>query len=682
MFVLMLALGVSAWALDGENPASAFYENSRIGLTDATSLGMGGAGIGLSRSSGNLLNPAGYAFSYGVDAFGGMGMFMKELNTDLDLYKNMYFGVTFPLKDWFTANVTVSRTSLLLPYAATNAIDESDPDDCVVDMAALSLTRKVNMGGFDLAFAFTGKYIMPSLEEEYQSSSAPENYVDSAMGGDVSLLAVVPVNESGSSFNLGLTLTDVIAPLDVTMGINAGLGLKMEHQLMGLASFSLGADYLMNHANSTALHVGAEEWFLNKKIAVRAGYLQNTFYTDRAALYEGALTDPIYDGEGQITAGLGFRFSGFEVNAGYALAGEYTGSSMAFSLAYTGEKTMASAYKIPPVVRIMAESEWLSPNGDGVKDQVRILAESKDNEIIKSWTLSLTDEGGKEVRRFKGKKSLPPFMTWDGKDNKGAVVPDGTYAAVMTVKDRYGNKGSSNKAFVTVRSKTLEVTLNVMPDKLIPGEGLTFTVTPHENVNVAKTQIVVTKKTETIHEIIYEGHKDRFEWSGILADGTYPEKGDSLNIFARLTDRAGNTGESLIVTVPVDATQLVEPSISQEMPPIPAMLLMARLRFGENAYTLTAAQKEELDKIISTLISYPQSTVRVEGHTDNVGARSVNEKLSRNRAEMVKKYLVAGGIDSARIVSVAYGPDMPVDTNKTAKGRANNRRVDVIMLSR
>ncbi|HOO59929.1 MAG TPA: hypothetical protein PLL34_05185, partial [Candidatus Mcinerneyibacteriales bacterium] len=82
LLVLMVSLSLSVWAVDGENPASAFYENSRIGYTDAVSLGMGGAGIGLVRSTGNLLNPAGYGFSYGVDAFGGMGLFMKEPNTD------------------------------------------------------------------------------------------------------------------------------------------------------------------------------------------------------------------------------------------------------------------------------------------------------------------------------------------------------------------------------------------------------------------------------------------------------------------------------------------------------------------------------------------------------------------------------------------------------------------------
>ena len=430
--------------------------------------------------------------------------------------------------------------------------------------------------------------------------------------------------------------------------------------------------------------MGAEEWFFNNTIALRAGYMQNTFYSDGGALYEGVPTEAIYDGEGQITAGLGFRFSGFEIDAGYALGGDYTGSSMAFQVAYTGEKTMASAYKIPPVVRIMAENEWISPNNDGVKDQARILTESKDADLITRWELTVSDENGKERRTYKGKRPFPPFITWDGKDDKGKSVSDGTYTAVMTVKDRFGNKGSSNAVQLFARSKNPGVTLTIMPETLSPGTGVTFTVTPHEAVAVTETRIIVKRETETIHEIIYDGLKDGFEWSGYLADGSAPAEGTTLNVYARITDKAGNSGESLIVALPViaPAGEVTETVVPAEKPPVPALFLMARIRFDENAYALNAAQKSELDKAVETLLLYPESKVRVEGHTDNVGTRQDNEKLARERAEMVKKYLTGRGIAEDRIIAVAYGEDMPVDTNKTAKGRANNRRVDVIMISR
>ncbi|HOO60151.1 MAG TPA: OmpA family protein, partial [Candidatus Mcinerneyibacteriales bacterium] len=300
------------------------------------------------------------------------------------------------------------------------------------------------------------------------------------------------------------------------------------------------------------------------------------------------------------------------------------------------------------------------------------------------WELVISDENGNEKREYKGKKPFPPFITWDGKDDKGKNVSDGVYTAVMTVKDRFGNKGSSNTVRISARAKNPGVTLTVMPEALSPGAGVTFNVTPHEAVDVTETRIIVKKGTETVHEIIYDGLKDGFEWSGYLADGSVPAEGESLDVYARITDKAGNSGESLIIALPVTAPagEVIETPVIEEKPPVPALFLMARIRFEENAYTLDASQKSQLDKAVETLALYPEAKVRVEGHTDNVGTRQANEKLSRERAEMVKKYLVDKGVSEERIITVAYGEDMPVDTNKNAKGRANNRRVDVIMISR
>jgi OOP family OmpA-OmpF porin len=73
---------------------------------------------------------------------------------------------------------------------------------------------------------------------------------------------------------------------------------------------------------------------------------------------------------------------------------------------------------------------------------------------------------------------------------------------------------------------------------------------------------------------------------------------------------------------------------------------------------------------------YPSCEVNVEGHTDNIGTKKYNQKLSQRRAEAVKKYLVDKfGIDPKRITAVGYGETKPVATNKTPEGRYKNRRV-------
>ena len=91
---------------------------------------------------------------------------------------------------------------------------------------------------------------------------------------------------------------------------------------------------------------------------------------------------------------------------------------------------------------------------------------------------------------------------------------------------------------------------------------------------------------------------------------------------------------------------------------------------------------EILSQIINVLKKYPNSRFRIEGHTDSTGKRQKNIELSQNRADAVKIYLIQGGIASDRLESVGYGPDKPIASNKTRKGRALNRRVEINLIKK
>lgn len=84
-----------------------------------------------------------------------------------------------------------------------------------------------------------------------------------------------------------------------------------------------------------------------------------------------------------------------------------------------------------------------------------------------------------------------------------------------------------------------------------------------------------------------------------------------------------------------------------------------------------------LEAITAILKEYPSSKFSIEGHTDSQGAAAFNQKLSEERASAVMNYLIENGIDSSRLSSAGFGETTPIDTNKTSKGRANNRRVEV-----
>ncbi len=102
--------------------------------------------------------------------------------------------------------------------------------------------------------------------------------------------------------------------------------------------------------------------------------------------------------------------------------------------------------------------------------------------------------------------------------------------------------------------------------------------------------------------------------------------------------------------------------------------------FASNASTLLPAAILKLNDVADALIKgNPDSNLTVEGHTDSQGQRQYNVDLGQKRADAVKDQLIARGVAADRIKAVGVGPDRPVADNKSPEGRANNRRVEIIV---
>jgi outer membrane protein OmpA-like peptidoglycan-associated protein len=107
---------------------------------------------------------------------------------------------------------------------------------------------------------------------------------------------------------------------------------------------------------------------------------------------------------------------------------------------------------------------------------------------------------------------------------------------------------------------------------------------------------------------------------------------------------------------------------------IPGSVLFAS---GKSVLLPTAQQK--LDEVVDALKDQEDHQILVEGHTDSTGPLSFNEQLSQSRAQAVRDYLVSRGVPSDRIRAQGFGPSQPVADNGTSEGRANNRRVEIIV---
>jgi len=106
---------------------------------------------------------------------------------------------------------------------------------------------------------------------------------------------------------------------------------------------------------------------------------------------------------------------------------------------------------------------------------------------------------------------------------------------------------------------------------------------------------------------------------------------------------------------------------------------MSDVLFDTGKYTLKPTTQISLAKVAGILQAYPGLKVQVEGYTDIVGSDELNQKLSENRAAAVKDFLISQGVAPGNITSQGFGKNNPVADNSTSSGRAQNRRVNMVV---
>jgi OOP family OmpA-OmpF porin len=107
--------------------------------------------------------------------------------------------------------------------------------------------------------------------------------------------------------------------------------------------------------------------------------------------------------------------------------------------------------------------------------------------------------------------------------------------------------------------------------------------------------------------------------------------------------------------------------------------ISSRILFPTDGHQVNPDQGERIARIARALCSVEIRAARVEGHADNTGSAGHNRTLSRARAEAVAQALASGGMPSGLLRAIGFGDTRPVETNNTASGRAENRRVAIIV---
>ncbi|MBU1264886.1 MAG: OmpA family protein [Gammaproteobacteria bacterium] len=133
------------------------------------------------------------------------------------------------------------------------------------------------------------------------------------------------------------------------------------------------------------------------------------------------------------------------------------------------------------------------------------------------------------------------------------------------------------------------------------------------------------------------------------------------------------------VAAPAPAPAYVAPAPAPE-PAAPQKLVLEGVNFDFDKATLRQEDIGSLDNDVATLKTWGDVDIEVAGHTDSMGSDAYNMKLSQQRAEAVRNFLISRGVAADRLTAKGYGESQPVADNATEEGRFKNRRVELAPL--
>lgn len=345
------------------------------------------------------------------------------------------------------------------------------------------------------------------------------------------------------------------------------------------------------------------------------------------------------------------------------------------------------------LISINNNATKISPNGDGVMESIDFYIVTPQNKTkIKNWSFSIINKQISEVAyNLVGKKEIPSIITWNGKNSSGEVI-EGAYGYVFTANiDKKDIKISQDGILVDITPPYLSIALqkdtffaDKEKNKFEKELSIVLNTGDENKIDLTKTKLeIVNTKNKVVKSwsfasekavpgvVYWDGVDDIYgtvvpagEYSAILT--AYDEFNNNASTFSTFTVFNKAHGDSKIVVKEEPRGLLVN--------------LSSNVLFASEKAVLKKEAAASLDETIDLLNTYPANKVLIEGYTDSTGDKKKNLKLSYDRAKAVYSYLVKKGIKADRLTAVGYGSKNPVASNKTTVGRAQNRRVNIIIL--
>jgi outer membrane protein OmpA-like peptidoglycan-associated protein len=342
-------------------------------------------------------------------------------------------------------------------------------------------------------------------------------------------------------------------------------------------------------------------------------------------------------------------------------------------------------------VLLTNELAAFSPNGDGIKDTVRLVPRVTGK--FESFELRIMERGKPAVKTIQGGSTLPPQWTWNGKRDDGKQANDGVYLAELVLFSS-GKENAAASGPITLDTKPLEATLTVNPKTVSPnGDGVNDTVLI--SVSSKEATAVVDWSLRIIDPAgnLFREKKGAavrqidFRWDGRSATGELVQSGEEYRVEARLADAAGNIR---LLKDTIDSDFIVQKFGNKLKVVVPSIVFegnAADYRVGKPEQV--AKNLEVLNRLADIFRAYPAYTLVIEGYAINVYTedpqrmekenREALLPLSLKRAELIREALIERGLDGAKIKAVGRGNADPVVPYGDKANQWKNRRVEFIL---
>jgi outer membrane protein OmpA-like peptidoglycan-associated protein len=291
-------------------------------------------------------------------------------------------------------------------------------------------------------------------------------------------------------------------------------------------------------------------------------------------------------------------------------------------------------------------------------------------------------------------------MTHHYRSMLGAAVAAALLAGCASTPMKPAGSADVRAKLVALQSNTLLA--NGAPVALKDAEAAVILAeTPQKDVALAAHRVYIADRKVDTARALAETHVAEQERLVLTA------KGEKARLDARTHEadlaksdaqvaRAENAEQKLIAGQArdnADAAQLAANTSHLQALDLQHQLEILQARPTDRGLVLTlgdtlfATGKSELkpgatvnlDRLTAFMTEYPKRTAAIEGYTDSMGSEEMNQSLSQRRADAVKGYLVAQGVNSARLSASGRGENSPVADNESPAGRQQNRRVEVVI---